>query len=253
VWLLLAAWLAPIPAHAQSQWEQQVNEQLNVAAALFEGEGFSLTGSAITGTLNQQASADHSVTLQGGVGYIVIAVCDNDCSDIDLRLLDEAGNELDSDYEQDAYPIVATTPAGTAQYQVHVYMASCSTQPCFYGVGVYAQGSALRTASVGGGIGERHQGYLDGSDRALESGEYYDLYAFMGTAGQQIILDLHSSEFDPYIMVLGPDGQKYWNDDYEGDRNRALLSLQLTVSGEYQVVVTSYRPGETVAYELKLD
>jgi hypothetical protein len=247
--LVLAAWLFPSPALAQSEWERQVNEQLRQAGTVFEADGYALAGEVQTGTLNQQASADIDVTLQAGVGHMIIAVCDDDCSDIDLRLLDGAGNEVDSDFEDDAFPIVSVTPAQTALYRVHVYMANCTSQPCFYGVGVYSQGGVAQAV----GSGERHEGRLVSSDRTLGSGEYYDVYTINGRSGEQVVVDLRSSEFDPYLIVIAPDDEQFENDDHEGDAGRSLVSLQVPQDGEYRVVVTSYKAGETGAYDLRID
>jgi len=88
-------------------------------------------------------------------------------------------------------------------------------------------------------------GTLASGDQTLESGEYVDVYTFDGRAGEQVVLDLRSSDFDPYIFVRFPGGDQEDNDDHEGDATRSLLSLALPEDGQYRVTVTSYQPGET--------
>ena len=68
-----------------------------------------------------------------------MAVCDQDCGDVDLRLFDPYGNEVDSDVGTDDWPIVSITPQFKGTYQVRVVMARCSDHPCYYGVGVFTQ------------------------------------------------------------------------------------------------------------------
>ena len=57
----------------------------------------------------------------------------------DLELFDANSNSLDSDYEVDDAPLVRFTPSSGGRYRVHVYLASCEVEPCYYGVGVYGR------------------------------------------------------------------------------------------------------------------
>jgi hypothetical protein len=248
--LLIAMFLVPLQAMAQSQWEQQVLEQIETAGEIFEPDGFSLTGQTHTGSLENEASDDFDLTLEAGVSYVLVGVCDNDCPDIDLMLLDGSGNEIDSDYETDAVPVLEVTPSRTAQYQVHVYMADCDTDPCFYGVGVFAKGAA----AVGGGSrgDQSYRGRLQSGDERLDSDEFYDTYDFYGNAGDQVVIDLTSSEFDPFLILLSPSGNDTQNDDYEGSASQSRIEHSLDESGEWTVVVTTYKAGETGSYEVKI-
>jgi len=95
-------------------------------------------------------------------------------------------------------------------------------------------------------------GRLAAGDETLGSGEYRDLFTFEGRAGEFAVLDLQSSEFDPYLMLLTPSGDQEENDDYEGDGSRSQLALTLEETGTFTVGVTSYEAGETGAYTLEL-
>ncbi len=94
---------------------------------------------------------------------------------------------------------------------------------------------------------------LEPGDDTLSSGEYRDDFTFEGQNGQQAIIDLRSTDFDPYLIVTAPGGEQFDNDDYEGDIARSLLALDLSESGTYEVIVTSYAEGETGAYTLQMD
>ena len=106
--------------------------------------------------------------------------------------------------------------------------------------------------SVAGGA-RVESGTLAAGDRTLSSGEYVDEFAFEGRQGQQVTIDLRSSQFDPYLMVIAPSGEKKDNDDYEGANNRSLVSLALPADGRYRVLVTSYKKDETGSYDLRID
>ncbi|NIR42644.1 MAG: hypothetical protein GWN99_02030 [Gemmatimonadetes bacterium] len=253
-YLLVLAALALIPARgwAQSEWEQQVLDQIHVTGEVFASEGYRLIGSAHTGSLYAQASQDFDLTLEGGVHYVLVGVCDSDCSDIDLSIFDEAGTQLDSDYEGDAYPVVEVTPSRTATFRVHAYMANCGTEPCFFGVGVYANEATAASSAVVEGPNQEHEGRLDSMDDRI-NGAYFDLYYFQGSAGDRVIVDLQSSEFDPYLGVMAPSGVVSENDDFEGSRAHSRVEKELEESGEWTVIVTAYGAGATGAYQLSIN
>ncbi|MGD2216028.1 MAG: pre-peptidase C-terminal domain-containing protein [Gemmatimonadales bacterium] len=248
--VLVALSLAPGQVAAQSQWQQQVLDQVRTASEMFASEGLAQVGEARTGSLNQETSEDLNFTFQAGVSYIVVGVCDNDCPDIDLALLDNAGNEIDSDYEEDAFPVVDITPSTTRPYRVHVYMAKCTSEPCFYGVAVFAQGVA--GAAGAGPSTYNYQGRLEKGDSRLDDDEYYDVYDFSGSSGDAVVIDLYSSDFDTWLALVAPSGADTQNDDYEESTSRSRIEKVLDETGEWSVLVTSYEAGETGAYDLSI-
>jgi len=74
-------------------------------------------------------------------------------------------------------------------------------------------------------------------------------WRFEGRAGQSVILSVRSSEFDPRVKVLGPDGVIVGEDDDGGVDRDSLLPLQLAASGGYTFWVDGRGSGE---YELRL-
>ncbi|MEF2279055.1 hypothetical protein V3W47_12165 [Deinococcus sp. YIM 134068] len=68
------------------------------------------------------------VGLTGGE-YRFKAICDDDCDDIDLEVLDSDGNVIASDYGLDSLPIVSFR-ATRGDYTVRLSMESCDWEPC---------------------------------------------------------------------------------------------------------------------------
>jgi hypothetical protein len=101
-------------------------------------------------------------------------------------------------------------------------------------------------------IGQTQSGDLSTSDNQRRSGKYEDVYEFEGRRGQRIDLRLRADEFDPYLVVTGPDGFNMANDDEEGGNGslHSRLVLELPADGRYRVSVTSYGSGETGRYSL---
>jgi hypothetical protein len=110
-----------------------------------------------------------------------------------------------------------------------------------------ASGETLR---VGGGAG----GDLRQGDDQLDSGEFADHFRFTARRGERVSIELSSEQFDTYLILRRPDGEQQDNDDrgdIEGTNSR--IETALPADGEYEVVVTSYRPGETGRYQLALN
>jgi hypothetical protein len=77
-----------------------------------------------------------ALTLQGGTRYVVVGVCDEDCGDLDLRLLDAVGKPVASDDRSDNHPVLSIVVAAGGPYQLKVAMVKCSTPPCYYALRV---------------------------------------------------------------------------------------------------------------------
>ncbi|MBK7153005.1 MAG: caspase family protein [Sandaracinaceae bacterium] len=97
-------------------------------------------------------------------------------------------------------------------------------------------------------IGQRVSGQLNGSS-ALPTGEPMTLYSFNATPGQSITVDLTSTAFDPYLMVIGPTGRHWENDDAGGGLNSQVV-FDADAAGTYRVVATAYRAGMAGAFDL---
>jgi hypothetical protein len=121
------------------QWAGQVARLLNQASSIATNQGMRRTHDTYIGSLRTGGTSNHSVQLNGGTSYSLIGVCDNDCSDLDLRLFDPSGREVASDVLTDDTPVVNVTPRRTGTYTVRAVMTSCSSQPCRYGIGVYGR------------------------------------------------------------------------------------------------------------------
>jgi hypothetical protein len=135
----LALFLLPDAASAQDQWEAQVRMQLDSAAVLFSAAGYQATHERTMGGLAAGATETIELELEGGVEYMLMGVCDTDCTDLDLVLRDAAGSVVDSDLELDDVPLVTVTPQRTGMYTLEVRMIECSAEPCRFGVGVFGQ------------------------------------------------------------------------------------------------------------------
>ncbi|HEX7003482.1 MAG TPA: hypothetical protein VF168_04795 [Trueperaceae bacterium] len=114
--------------------------------------------------------------------------------------------------------------------------------------------ATVEVAPENGASNEFADGRLSPGDSQLDSGEYFEALSYAGQAGQFVTISLHSDEFDPYLIVLDPNGAKVAEiDDSAGYGLDIVLSLNLMTSGAYTLVVTSYEPGETGTFTLSVE
>jgi hypothetical protein len=99
---------------------------------------------------------------------------------------------------------------------------------------------------------EEFSGDLERDDATLPSGEFTEEHTFAAQAGQAIMIDMRSNDFDTYLMLVSPSGAVWENDDYQGDTSWSRIETTADEAGTYTIVATSYAPGETGDYEIDL-
>lgn len=110
-------------------WEGQVMTQLQ---ALPTSDGVSVVDER-TGLVDASGSTRFSLNLSPG-HYGAVAVCDNDCSNVDLLVYDAGGSQVASDVLDDDVPIVDfEVRKGGGTYYFEVKMVSCTTSSCGFG------------------------------------------------------------------------------------------------------------------------
>ncbi|MEM9156038.1 MAG: PPC domain-containing protein [Cyanobacteria bacterium P01_F01_bin.33] len=99
-------------------------------------------------------------------------------------------------------------------------------------------------------------GYGDG----YESGFFKELYAFEGTAGEPIIVNLIGSDdarmqLDPLIKLIAPNGEVVAEDDNSGrdaERGDARIQTTLPETGTYSILVTTAKAYDRGRYTIGL-
>lgn len=121
-------------SHDVEGWEQQIAVQM---AALPMPEDASVSDER-TGVVGAGEVLRLSLELEPG-SYGGVAVCDYDCSDIDLVVFDADGGTVASDVLEDDFPIVNLGVMETGTFTFELRMVDCSTQTCGYGFRLYRQ------------------------------------------------------------------------------------------------------------------
>ena len=126
---------AAVPLAGQS-WSTLLENMLNTARETYAEAGYKTVVEAQTGSLDERSLEDVWLDLSAARDYVLVGVCDADCSDMDLEVYDMAGREIDSDLELDDVPIEEISPEASGSFRISVGMVTCSVEPCSYGFAI---------------------------------------------------------------------------------------------------------------------
>jgi len=133
--VLLAIAALARPAIAQQRWERQVQERVQRAIDAVATSS-RLPVVKRSGMLNTDEAASFSTTLVQGTSYAIVAVCDDDCSRLQLTLLSPSGSDLAKERNSESLPILHFHAETTTVYGIRVVMEGCHWNPCWYGIAV---------------------------------------------------------------------------------------------------------------------
>ncbi len=120
------------------RWDQQVTHALEHSVRSLGDRGYRQYGPARSGLLFVDETARIEVPVSGKAEYLVLGVCDDDCTGLQLVIANGTGYEIDAARGPGNSPMVRVVPPilpGT--YRITVKMSGCGMSPCHYGVGVF--------------------------------------------------------------------------------------------------------------------
>jgi hypothetical protein len=128
--------LAARPSDARAQEHAElVWKQLMTAFTSVNGDGYGSLN-YIIGRMGEGKTDSWTLNFEKGTSYRIVGVCDKDCSDLDIEILD-GSTVIEKDVLDDDAPIVSFSPKASGQLRVKVTMAKCSEAPCFFGFGIF--------------------------------------------------------------------------------------------------------------------
>ncbi|HZG44367.1 MAG TPA: DUF4344 domain-containing metallopeptidase, partial [Longimicrobium sp.] len=96
-------------------------------------------------------------------------------------------------------------------------------------------------------------GRLETSDPKLDDGSHYDVFTYTGNPGDEIVITLSSTSFDPYLTLarmFSGDVERVAQDDDSGPGNNAQVRATLNQTGTYVIMANSFSANETGPYSL---
>jgi len=125
-------------AAAQASYQQQIRAALRAAAGRVSLRGARPQGEPLMGAMNGRMTDSKFVDLQAGVRYAIVGVCDENCSDIDLRIFGPNAAKVAEDVQQNNTPTLEFTAPAAGRYRLAVEMVCCNANPCAWGVQLLA-------------------------------------------------------------------------------------------------------------------
>lgn len=130
---------SPASAQVPGPYAAQLAQQLARGETALRDQGFTRVAGPFAGGLASRGERRVPITLRAGQEYRIFGVCDADCTDLDLRLLEGGATPISEDLAANDVPIVAIRPRVTGQYVIQVLMPGCANAPCYFAVNVYAR------------------------------------------------------------------------------------------------------------------
>lgn len=94
-------------------------------------------------------------------------------------------------------------------------------------------------------------GVLSADSPKMATGEFAYQLDLTVQAGLKITVDLTSSDFGTYLVVLGPNGENWQNDDFEGNLHQSQVIFTAEKEGIYNILATTSTIGETGEFKIE--
>lgn len=215
-------------------------------------------GSEVTGQLREgdprigvDNTAYHLYTFRGNAGQTVqIDVMSGDF-DAYAVLQDERGTQLATDDDGgdalDARITYTLPAAGLYRVVVNTYRRD---QYGSYRLRI--TGLSASSARSGASLhrNARVTGRLAATDPRMADNSVFHYYLYNGRAGERIIVDVMSRDFDAYAMIQDAQGNTLESDDDSGEGTNARITYRFPAAGQYRIVVNTYTAGAYGSYTL---
>lgn len=132
----------PAAESSPNNYESVVTSELDDSGRPDVQGGYVKLGDDFLGPLTLDSEGHREVVhLDAGRAYLFDGACDQDCSDVDMELLNPRGEKVAEDTRADDRPSIRYTPTRAGDYTVRIWLASCSTEPCYVGLRSYQRGA----------------------------------------------------------------------------------------------------------------
>lgn len=124
--------VAAVSLTLPSAFAMTTSEQIELVDDIMDNGGYYPFGNSHQGTLAQSASTTSNLQASAGKRYTVAAVCDTDCSDIDIRVTDKYGDIVGEDADATDQAVIQFKANYSGNYTIKTTMFNCEANYCFY-------------------------------------------------------------------------------------------------------------------------
>lgn len=100
-------------------------------------EGYAKKHDFIAEKMNDDKSWFNTVNVERNKRYVLLALCDDSCPAMNLKVYDEAGKVILNHRERQSRPTIYFSPQRTGVYRFKTTVVSCYKEPCRASLSVY--------------------------------------------------------------------------------------------------------------------
>lgn len=204
-------------------------------------------GDTVSGEL--EVSMPDLWTFEGSTDDSIVISMDSDEFDTLITLKDADGVEIGSDDDsgEEFNALLEITLPTSGTFTIEAYTAFPST------VGAYSLHLELDDGSKPDDkdSDDEEQTVILEVEDELALGEINN-HSFEGEAGDIIIIEAASDDFDTVLALLNSDGELLTRDDDGGSYLNSLIVVELALDDEYTIEISDYFDGEEGAYSLRV-
>lgn len=115
------------------------SDQMDQIDRMMASSGYYSSGSSNYGRLDKSTSSTSTIQASTGKNYAVVAVCDADCSDIDIRVTDKYGDVVGEDVDNTDMALILFRANYSGTYTLKTTMYNCQTSYCMYRTKTYIE------------------------------------------------------------------------------------------------------------------
>jgi hypothetical protein len=135
IWALVSVAAAP----QQGTVDPVVRAQMeSLAQRVTARSGYRLEGAPIYGSLADDSTTSHEISITRAGEYSIALACDRDCTDFTPQVFDANGRVV-SEQNTIIEEFLGFTVAAPGKYRIEVLMNSCTANPCQYGLQIFAK------------------------------------------------------------------------------------------------------------------
>jgi hypothetical protein len=138
--LIALAFVAGATASAQPALQDFLTQQLDNREGQNADDGYARVVGPLTGALASSRAAQHALNnLRVGRQIRIVGVCDQNCDDLDLRVIDPQGQIVALDTRGNNHPVIDMSAETFGTHTIEVGMIDCRAPRCRYAVNVYTR------------------------------------------------------------------------------------------------------------------
>ncbi|WP_293136472.1 hypothetical protein [Okeania sp. SIO3I5] len=117
--------------------QEQVICKLKETVEAQEKAGKKLVFWPLIGKVKERVEVPFTAELSADVSYTIMAVCDDNCSNLNLNLENKQRNKILNDEKQDGIPVISFTPTENSDYRITARPDKCTTEKCEFGMALF--------------------------------------------------------------------------------------------------------------------